>query len=65
MPKKTKFKPEIRRVELNPEQAVLSCNCYTGSAQAGSFTFANMTYCKTGKSWGLTCAAYQSPTAGS
>jgi len=28
MPKKPKFKPEITRVKLNPEQAVLSCNCY-------------------------------------
>ncbi len=28
MPKKPKFKPEITRVALNPEQAVLVCNCY-------------------------------------
>ena len=28
MAKKPKFKPEIRRIELNPEQAVLSCSCY-------------------------------------
>lgn len=28
MPKKPKFKPVITRVKLNPEQAVLSCNCY-------------------------------------
>ena len=26
--KKTKFKPRITRVKLNPEQAVLSCACY-------------------------------------
>lgn len=30
MPKKPKFKPEITRVKLNPEQAVLACACYTG-----------------------------------
>jgi len=27
--KKPKFKPQITRVKLNPEQAVLSCNCYS------------------------------------
>jgi len=26
--RKPKFKPEITRVKLNPEQAVLSCNCF-------------------------------------
>lgn len=25
---KPKFKPEINRVKLNPEQAVLQCSCY-------------------------------------
>ena len=29
MPRKPKFKPEITRVKLNPEQAVLSCGCYS------------------------------------
>lgn len=29
MSKKTKFKPMITRVKLNPEQAVLACSCYT------------------------------------
>lgn len=28
MSKKPKLKPEITRVELNPEQAVLACTCY-------------------------------------
>ncbi len=28
MPKKTKFKPRITRIKLNPEQAVLMCECY-------------------------------------
>lgn len=30
MSKKMKFKPEITRVRLNPEQAVLACTCYSG-----------------------------------
>lgn len=29
MPRKPRFKPEIRRVKLNPEQAVLACACVT------------------------------------
>jgi hypothetical protein len=28
MSRKPKFRPEITRVKLNPEQAVLSCVCY-------------------------------------
>jgi len=33
--RKPKFKPEITRVKLNPEQAVLQCTCYnTGSCIA-------------------------------
>jgi len=28
MSRKPKFKPEITRIKLNPEQAVLSCTCY-------------------------------------
>ena len=41
MPRKPKFKPEIRRIKLNPEQAVLACGCYwqghkhTGTASMG------------------------------
>jgi len=30
MSRKPKFNPEITRVKLNPEQAVLACTCYTG-----------------------------------
>lgn len=30
MSRRPKFRPEITRVKLNPEQAVLSCQCYTG-----------------------------------
>ena len=29
MGRKPKFRPVITRVKLNPEQAVLSCNCYS------------------------------------
>ncbi|MBU0878035.1 MAG: hypothetical protein KKD55_00305, partial [Candidatus Omnitrophica bacterium] len=29
--RKMKFRPEITRVKLNPEQAVLSCTCYDDS----------------------------------
>lgn len=36
MDKKEKFKPEITKVELNPEQAVLSCSCYNFGFQPGS-----------------------------
>ncbi len=28
MPKKPKFKPEVIRIILNPEQAILQCFCY-------------------------------------
>ncbi len=28
MPKKLRFKPVINRIKLNPEQAVLACECY-------------------------------------
>lgn len=34
MSRKTKFRLEIRRVRLNPEQAVLSCDCYSGPSYA-------------------------------
>lgn len=38
MPRKPKFKPVITRVKLNPEQAVLSCNCYSiGTLSSGVF----------------------------
>lgn len=30
MPRKPRFKPEITRVKLNPEQAVLACACFAG-----------------------------------
>lgn len=36
MSKKPKFNPEITRIKLNPEQAVLSCICFC-VAQRGTF----------------------------
>lgn len=30
MSKKLKFKPAVTRIKLNPEQAVLACNCWQG-----------------------------------
>ena len=35
--KKKKFKPVITRVKLNPEQAVLTCNCYIAGKVSGFF----------------------------
>lgn len=35
MPKKPRFRPEITRVKLNPEQAVLACSCYQGWYDTG------------------------------
>ena len=32
MSRKPKFKPMITRVKLNPEQAVLQCQCWEGDA---------------------------------
>jgi hypothetical protein len=40
MPSRLKFKPKITRVKLNPEQAVLTCVCYSGGYDA-SRTAAN------------------------
>ena len=39
MAKKQKFKPVITRVKLNPEQAVLSCSCYSGFRVEGVTTY--------------------------
>ncbi len=37
MGRKPKFKPEITRVKLNPEQAVLTCFCYNTGYWGGVF----------------------------
>lgn len=46
--RKPKFKPEITRVKLNPEQAVLQCTCFdTGSCVSGS-TRGTLSGCESG-----------------
>ena len=35
MGRKPKFRPEITRVKLNPEQAVLACSCWQGTYMRG------------------------------
>ncbi|MDD5078705.1 MAG: hypothetical protein PHH68_08030 [Candidatus Omnitrophica bacterium] len=35
MAQKMKFKPVITRIKLNPEQAVLSCACFSGGYMSG------------------------------
>ncbi len=52
MKKKLRFDPEITRVKLNPEQAVLQCNCYTqGVSSVAQGTVVNV--CKRDtKLWG-------------
>lgn len=45
MPRKPKFRPVITRIKLNPEQAVLTCNCYS----RGMMTF--MAYIQKGRIW--------------
>jgi hypothetical protein len=32
------FKPKITRIKLNPEQAVLSCDCYDQGTKARAFS---------------------------
>ncbi len=46
MSRKPKFKPVITRVKLNPEQAVLTCNCFSGGWQ-----FAFDGYNRPGGNW--------------
>jgi hypothetical protein len=36
MSKKPKFKPRITRVKLNPEQAVLACDCFDNNTLMGA-----------------------------
>ncbi len=43
MGRKPKFKPVITRVKLNPEQAVLSCDCYLHGQRGGSILIASST----------------------
>jgi len=47
MARKPKLKLEITRVKLEPEQAVLTCQCYNGTVTDLTSTSGNMTpfYC--------------------
>jgi len=47
--KKLKFKPEITRIKLNPEQAVLSCSCYNHRVEAKETS---------GSYWGILAGGY-------
>jgi len=46
--RKRKFKPVITRVKLNPEQAVLTCNCYNVGNYNDSYgpSYASSTRCR-------------------
>jgi len=54
MPRKPKFRPEIRRVKLNPEQAVLSCDCYGGGLREGVWVEHSTSVC-VGRTAGAGC----------
>lgn len=45
MSKKAKFNPEITRVKLNPEQAVLACPCYSNGWDGTGDTHPSKTGC--------------------
>lgn len=54
MSRKPKFNPEITRIKLNPEQAVLACDCYSdgwksGGGGGGWKTICNMPQRTTGQ----------------
>lgn len=39
-----KFNPEVTKIKLNPEQAVLSCTCYASNVKwSGSARYSNPT----------------------
>ncbi len=48
MTEKLNFKPIITRIKLNPEQAVLSCACFSVSLQRAT-SGTNTTACTVGK----------------
>jgi hypothetical protein len=61
MPKKPKFEPEIRKVKLNHEQAVLACSCFDiGRLPGGSWFDSDGAACMGGKSSGTAwCSTVQ------
>ena len=60
MSRKPKFKPRITRVKLNPEQAVLSCDCYTGHKWVP--TTKNGTWIPDGRTSGTACNGRETAT---
>ena len=60
---KPKFNPEITRIKLNPEQAVLTCACYSTGYKAGTFQISWHLVCKLGpKSSGTNTKSWTSGT---
>jgi hypothetical protein len=52
MVRKIKFKPVITKIKLNPEQAVLQCDCFNGAWRVGTDSYRGVpgliaTYCRT------------------
>jgi len=45
MAEKLRFKPVITRIKLNPEQAVLACACYRGTAWVRNKAKTGVSYC--------------------
>lgn len=66
MAKKAKFKPEITRIKLNPEQAVLACACYSGGhaqdATGYRYTGVSETICWGTRTRGSGSLCYRSGT---
>ena len=65
MGRKPKFRPRITRVKLNPEQAVLTCDCYNVGANLhtpilGS-SLTRRFLCFSGVKAGQTVSIYASP----
>jgi hypothetical protein len=49
MPGKRRFKPVVGQIKLNPDQAVLQCNCYdTGWVKYSETGYLVYTACKPG-----------------
>ncbi|MFA5162496.1 MAG: hypothetical protein WC421_09640 [Elusimicrobiales bacterium] len=66
MPSKPVFNPEITRIKLNPEQAVLACSCYsnkiTSSTPSKTVTY---TVCRKNRKNNSYCNKHTSSSAAS
>jgi hypothetical protein len=45
MSSKRRFKPVVKQVRLNPEQAVLSCNCFDSGRLITAIGYQDETWC--------------------